>query len=195
MRVLLDTDAYSAFKRGHEGVQQLIRDSTEIVFSVVVLGELLFGLDHGWVSAQAIIEYATQEVVDSSSEGGPFLELAGLFSNQLAEVAPILRRSGSVATGLVLSDTHRRLWFNLAIVSLWRHAPHCTSLSSHVESLYCGFDHPADMYHLIGYNSPLPDETIPSRPGESWPDLLIRRLSARAQASVAELTCHRELAK
>ena len=47
MKRLLDTNAYAALKRGHDGVVQLVRESTELVFSIIVVGELLFGFRNG----------------------------------------------------------------------------------------------------------------------------------------------------
>jgi len=47
MRVLLDTNAYSALKRGHEGVASLVRGSDEVLLSTVVAGELLYGFRNG----------------------------------------------------------------------------------------------------------------------------------------------------
>lgn len=47
MRVLLDTNAYSALRRGHEGVSERVRSSEEVLLSVVVAGELLFGFRNG----------------------------------------------------------------------------------------------------------------------------------------------------
>lgn len=47
VRRLLDTNAYVALKRGHSGVAQVVRASTELVFSVVVIGELMFGFRNG----------------------------------------------------------------------------------------------------------------------------------------------------
>ena len=47
MRILLDTSAYSAFKRGHTQALNLIRQSEEIIFSSVVAGELLAGFRWG----------------------------------------------------------------------------------------------------------------------------------------------------
>lgn len=47
MKRLLDTNAYAALKRGHEGVAGLVRQSSELVFSIVVVGELLFGFRNG----------------------------------------------------------------------------------------------------------------------------------------------------
>ena len=47
MKRLLDTSAYVAAKRGHPDVARLIRSATELPFSTIVLGELLFGFRHG----------------------------------------------------------------------------------------------------------------------------------------------------
>lgn len=47
MRRLLDTSAYVAAKRGHAAVARAIRTSSDLVFSTIVLGELLFGFRHG----------------------------------------------------------------------------------------------------------------------------------------------------
>ena len=47
MKRLLDTNAYAALKRNHEGAANLVRESSELVFSIVVVGELLFGFRNG----------------------------------------------------------------------------------------------------------------------------------------------------
>ena len=47
MKRLLDTNAYSALKRGHAEVARLVRESVELAFSMVVIGELLFGFRNG----------------------------------------------------------------------------------------------------------------------------------------------------
>ena len=47
MRILLDTNAYSAMVRGHENVCTLVRMSERILFSTVVVGELLAGFRGG----------------------------------------------------------------------------------------------------------------------------------------------------
>lgn len=45
--LLLDTSAYSAFKRGSQDVLELLRHAEIIVMNPVVLGELLSGFDGG----------------------------------------------------------------------------------------------------------------------------------------------------
>ena len=47
MRRLLDTNAWVALQRGDAAVVELVRDAEEIVMSMVVVGELLFGFRHG----------------------------------------------------------------------------------------------------------------------------------------------------
>ncbi len=46
-RILLDTSAYSAFKRGHAEVVASLRRAREILLPVTVLGELLAGFEAG----------------------------------------------------------------------------------------------------------------------------------------------------
>lgn len=47
MRILLDTNAYSALLRGHVAVVERVRRAEQVVLSVVVAGELLFGFRAG----------------------------------------------------------------------------------------------------------------------------------------------------
>jgi len=47
LKRLLDTNAYTALKRGDERVAALVRESSELLFSIVVVGELLFGFRNG----------------------------------------------------------------------------------------------------------------------------------------------------
>ena len=56
MKRLLDTNAYVALKRGHEGAADLVRASSELAFSTIVLGELLFGFRNGNRLAKNVAE-------------------------------------------------------------------------------------------------------------------------------------------
>jgi tRNA(fMet)-specific endonuclease VapC len=47
LKRLLDTDAYVALKRDHQDVATRVRDSSEVVLSMIVVGELLFGFRNG----------------------------------------------------------------------------------------------------------------------------------------------------
>lgn len=47
MKVLLDTNAYSALRRGHPFVVEQVRQSESVLLSAVVAGELIFGFRNG----------------------------------------------------------------------------------------------------------------------------------------------------
>ena len=47
MRILLDSNAYSAFMRGNGEVRNLIQAAEEVLFSAIVVGEQLFGFRQG----------------------------------------------------------------------------------------------------------------------------------------------------
>ncbi|WP_420626114.1 type II toxin-antitoxin system VapC family toxin [Candidatus Poriferisodalis sp.] len=47
MRLLLDSNAYSLLMRGHERVGELVRNAQELLFSAVVIGELMYGFRAG----------------------------------------------------------------------------------------------------------------------------------------------------
>lgn len=47
MKVLLDTNAYVALRRGDDAVAAAVRAAEKVVFSVIVAGELLHGFRNG----------------------------------------------------------------------------------------------------------------------------------------------------
>ena len=47
MRILLGSGAYSHLKRGHRRVAEIVRASEEVLLSLVVIGELLYGFRNG----------------------------------------------------------------------------------------------------------------------------------------------------
>jgi predicted nucleic acid-binding protein len=50
--ILIDTNAYAAFKRGEEAIIEIMQSVEKIGMSPIVLGELLGGFDHGSKSKQ-----------------------------------------------------------------------------------------------------------------------------------------------
>ncbi len=59
MKILLDTNAYAAWKRGHEEMAHHIRRAEQIYLSAVVMGELLFGFRNGTRLKQNMAELET----------------------------------------------------------------------------------------------------------------------------------------
>ena len=47
MRILLDANAYSHLKRGHDRLVEIVRSSEQILLPLVVIGELLYGFRNG----------------------------------------------------------------------------------------------------------------------------------------------------
>ena len=91
MRLLLDTSAYSVFKRGHSGVAEALHGATFIGLTAVVLGELLSGFSLGRREArnrQELLEFLASPRVNTLPMG---LETGERF----ALIYRLLRESGT----------------------------------------------------------------------------------------------------
>lgn len=90
MKVLLDTNAWLALSRGHEGVGRLVRGSSGLVFSAVVAGELLHGFYAGSRTAENLRDltaFLDRPAVD-------FLEVSWTTADRFGRVASALKRKG-----------------------------------------------------------------------------------------------------
>ncbi len=90
MKVLLDTDAYSGFRRGHPGVVDRVRQAEQVLVSVVVIGELLFGFRRG-----SRYEHNRRDL-DGFLEN-PYVELVGVTivtAERFGRIAAALRATG-----------------------------------------------------------------------------------------------------
>jgi predicted nucleic acid-binding protein len=85
-RILVDTNAYAAFKRGDAGTLDIFRHAPEIALSATVMGELLAGFASGSYAAKNRRELAEflssprvrQLPVDSETAGHYAVLFAGL---------------------------------------------------------------------------------------------------------------------
>ena len=59
MKVCIDTNAYSAFKRGEKAIAELLEGADEVLVSTVVLGELYAGFGLGALEQRNIRELRT----------------------------------------------------------------------------------------------------------------------------------------
>ena len=90
MKRLLDTNAYAALKRGHAAVEALVRESTELVFSTLVIGELLFGFRNGSRTERNI-----RELDELLSDGRvSVLSVSRTTADRFSRIAAGLRRAG-----------------------------------------------------------------------------------------------------
>ena len=90
MKILLDTNAYSALLRGHADVARRVRRAERVLLSVVVVGELLFGFRNG-----SRYEANRQEMDDFLAS--PFVSLlpVGLVTaDRFGRIAAALKRKG-----------------------------------------------------------------------------------------------------
>lgn len=90
MKLLLDTNAYSAFLRGHRAVVAAVSGADEVLLSAVVVGELHYGFRHGRrfeenaarLDAFLASQYVTLLVVDEAT------------ADRFGRIAASLRRKG-----------------------------------------------------------------------------------------------------
>ena len=91
MKRLLDTNAYVELLKGNGAVAQLVRDSERVAFSMVVVGELLFGFRNGnryERNLAALDDFLSQ----------PWLELAQVTrttADRFGRIAAALRKAGN----------------------------------------------------------------------------------------------------
>jgi predicted nucleic acid-binding protein len=91
MRILLDTNAYSAFKRGDPAVAGRLRRAEEVLLSTVVVGELLYGFRCGARLKPNLEEL--EAFLDS-----PFVRLLPVTfatAERFGRIAAALRRKGT----------------------------------------------------------------------------------------------------
>lgn len=91
MRILLDTNAYAAWKRGEPGMLGIVRRAEAIVVSVVVAGELQFGFRQGSRFDRNMAEFG--EFLES-----PYVTVLPITlttADRFGRVAAALRKKGS----------------------------------------------------------------------------------------------------
>ena len=91
MRVLLDTNAYSALMRGEGLVAARTREAEAVVMSAIVVGELLYGFRHG--SRYTENRHQLDEFLRSPHVS--FLPVTRETAERFAVLAAELRRQGT----------------------------------------------------------------------------------------------------
>jgi len=90
LRVLLDTNAYSALMRGHDGVSERVRRAERVLLSAVVAGELMFGFRAGTrfeQNVRGLHAFLDNPYVD-------FLPVTLSTADRFGRIAAALRRRG-----------------------------------------------------------------------------------------------------
>jgi tRNA(fMet)-specific endonuclease VapC len=90
VKVLLDTNAYTALFRGHKGVAARVRRAEQVLLSTVVAGELLFGFRNG-----SRFETNREELEDFlNSPYVLLLPVTLVTADRFGRIAASLRRKG-----------------------------------------------------------------------------------------------------
>ena len=91
MKIMLDTSAYVGFKRSITEVVEVILNSEIILFSPVVLGELMFGFRSGTKfkkNMHDLNEFMNHDVVE-------FTQIGEITSDRYSRIATQLRQQGT----------------------------------------------------------------------------------------------------
>jgi tRNA(fMet)-specific endonuclease VapC len=91
MKILLDTSAYVGFKRNVEEVVEIIVSAESILFSPIVLGELMFGFRNGnrfKKNMDDINNFLQHEVVD-------IIQIGKITSDRYSRIASHLKSQGT----------------------------------------------------------------------------------------------------
>ncbi len=91
MKILLDTSAYVAFKLNNEEIVEVITNSDEIIFSPVVMGELLYGFRNGTKFKQNMDElnqFLSHEIVE-------LIKIGDITSDRYSRIAQQLKSNGT----------------------------------------------------------------------------------------------------
>ena len=92
MNLLLDTSAYSAWCRGHQGVAARIHGAKRLFMSSVVVGELLYGFRHG-SRYEENLKKLRQLLADPDVE---LLPVAWVTADRFGRIAAALRSRGAM---------------------------------------------------------------------------------------------------
>jgi predicted nucleic acid-binding protein len=125
VKVLLDTNAWVALRRGDEAVATIVRDSEKVVFSAIVAGELLHGFRNGTRSQENTQDLARflerPEVL--------FLPVGWDTADRFGRIATALRKQGTpIPTNDVWIAAHA-METGAELVSFDRHFEHVAGLA------------------------------------------------------------------
>ncbi len=91
MKILLDTNAYVAFKHNHAEVVKRILGAEFILFSPIVLGELLFGFRNG----KRFTENQHDLQLFLENEAVEFISIEQTTSDRYSRIASQLKQQGT----------------------------------------------------------------------------------------------------
>jgi tRNA(fMet)-specific endonuclease VapC len=126
MKLLLDTNAYSALRRGDDSVARSIRAATHVLVSAVVAGELLYGFRHGNRCEENVREL--REFLRSPDV--TFLGVTWTTADRFGRIAADLRKQGTpIPTNDIWIAAHA-MEHGADLLSFDRHFDHVPGLAA-----------------------------------------------------------------
>lgn len=127
-RVLLDTSAYSALRRGNQEVLNVVQHTDRIVFTPIVIGELLAGFRKGHQTERNEAELA--RMLESARVS--VVEISRTTAECYALVFDGLRRIGKPIPENDIWISASAMEHGLPIVTADRHFEHVSQVRTHI---------------------------------------------------------------
>ena len=124
MKILLDTSAYVGFKRKIEEVVDIIANAELILFSPIVLGELMFGFRNGNRFKENMVDlnnFLEHEVVE-------FIQIGKTTSDRYSRIALHLKRQGTPIPSNDIWIAAQAMEHGAELITLDRHFENITGL-------------------------------------------------------------------
>ncbi len=124
MKILLDTSAYVGFKRKIEEVVDIIANAESILFSPIVLGELMFGFRNGNRFKENMVDlnnFLEHEVVE-------FIQIGKTTSDRYSRIALHLKRQGTPIPSNDIWIAAQAMEHGAELITLDRHFENITGL-------------------------------------------------------------------
>ena len=124
MKILLDTSAYVGFKRKIEEVVDIIVSAESILFSPIVLGELMFGFRNGNRFKENMVDlnnFLEHEVVE-------FIQIGKTTSDRYSRIALHLKRQGTPIPSNDIWIAAQAMEHGAELITLDRHFENITGL-------------------------------------------------------------------
>ena len=124
MKILPDTSAYVGFKRNIEEVVDIITRAESILFSPIVLGELMFGFRNGNRFKENMVDlnkFLEHEVVE-------FIRIGKTTSDRYSRIALYLKRQGTPIPSNDIWIAAQTMEHGAELITLDRHFENITGM-------------------------------------------------------------------
>jgi len=124
MKILLDTSAYVGFKRKIEEVVDIIASAESILFSPIVMGELMFGFRNGNRFKENMVDlnnFLEHEVVE-------FIQIGKTTSDRYSRIVLHLKRQGTPIPSNDIWIAAQAMEHGAELITLDRHFENITGL-------------------------------------------------------------------